>query len=298
MPDEVKESAEHWDAMYAAPRSMTWHSNRVVADYISNRLFGRPGHWIGLIFDEILRRRPRRLLSIGCGSGEHELAIARKGLATEVHAFDASQFGISKASALAKSEGLQVNFFVDTFNSFIRRDFDQKFDAVLFIGSLHHVEHLNDMLEKVEQILTPDGNLIYNEYVGPAYIVLPDERVKLVNKILNSIPKEFKKTENAQWRNPTIEEIKNTDPSESVRSSLIPQFLRLYFDIEWEKSFGGAILHPIFQMLATDRLKLDDDGARAVASLLAGFEQVLEDQRLIPADFVLGVARHRMVHKT
>jgi hypothetical protein len=37
MPDEVKESAEHWDAMYAAPRSMTWHSNEFVFDVLQKK---------------------------------------------------------------------------------------------------------------------------------------------------------------------------------------------------------------------------------------------------------------------
>jgi hypothetical protein len=49
MANGDQDSAEHWDAMYAAPRSMTWHRNREVADYISKRLFGRPGHWLGFI---------------------------------------------------------------------------------------------------------------------------------------------------------------------------------------------------------------------------------------------------------
>lgn len=37
MADEVQDSAEHWDAVYAAPRSMTWHSNEFVFDVLQKK---------------------------------------------------------------------------------------------------------------------------------------------------------------------------------------------------------------------------------------------------------------------
>nr|WP_174298044.1 hypothetical protein [Sphingomonas bacterium] len=164
----------------------------------------------------------------------------------------------------------------------------------MFVGSLHHVENLNAMLGKVRDVLTPDGKLLYNEYVGPCYISFPDDRVALINRALRSVPAEFKISPDAQWSNPTLEQIQQTDPSESVRSALIPQFLRLYFDVEWERGFGGGLLHPLFQLLNKDRLAVLDAGAKAVISMLIGLEELLEEQGLLPSDFVLGVAGQKV----
>ncbi|MBS0641715.1 MAG: class I SAM-dependent methyltransferase [Proteobacteria bacterium] len=293
MTDDIEKSAAHWDAMYGGPRPATWHANERISDYINMRLFGESGHWLGHMFQDVLTYRPQRLLSVGCGAGDHEIAIARAGFAEEIHAFDASAVGIERAIARARDEKLPVHFFVDTFETFVERHFPERFDTVMFVGSLHHVENLNAMLDKVREVLTPDGRVIYNEYVGPCYISFPDERISLINRVLRSIPPEFKITPDSQWRNPTLEEIQRLDPSEAVRSSLIPQFLRLYFDIEWERGFGGGLLHPLFQHLNVNRLELNDAGAQAVISMLIGMEQLLEDEDLVPCDFVLGVARQR-----
>lgn len=293
MDSKVSRSASHWDEMYAAARGATWHTNETISHYIEQRQFGKPGHWLGHIFQDVIKFRPRRLLSIGCGAGDHELAIARAGLSDEVYAFDASEVGINQAQNAALSENLPAHFFVDTFETFVKREFSEKFDAIMFVGSLHHVENINDMLAKVSALLTDGGKVIYNEYVGPCYISLPDDRVDLINKILRSIPSEFKVYPDAQWRNPSLHEIQTLDPSEAIRSSLIPQFMRLYFDVCWEKGFGGGLLHPLFQLLNVNRLALQDSGTEAVLSMLIGIEQLLEDKAGLPSDFVLGVAQHK-----
>ena len=293
MDSEVRRSASHWDEMYTAARGATWHTNDTISKYIEQRQFGKPGHWLGHIFEDVIDFRPKRLLSIGCGAGDHELAIARAKLADEVHAFDASEVGIAQAQNAAKSENLSAHFFVDTFETFVDRKFPGKFDTIMFVGSLHHVENINSMLAKVSELLDCGGKVIYNEYIGPCYISLPDDRVDMINKILCSIPPEFKVSPDAQWRNPTLQEIQALDPSEAIRSSLIPQFLRLYFDVEWERSFGGGLLHPLFQLLNVDRLALQDAGTAAVLSMLIGVEELLEDKAGLPSDFVLGVARHK-----
>ncbi|WP_395392707.1 class I SAM-dependent methyltransferase [Novosphingobium sp. BL-8A] len=290
MDSETRQSAAHWDQMYAAARGATWHTDETISAYIEQRQFGKQGHWLGHIFQDVVKFRPKRLLSIGCGAGDHELAIARAGLAEEVHAFDASEVGIAQAQQTALAENLNANFFVDTFETFIDREFPQKFDTIMFVGSLHHVENMNDMLAKVSSLLTDDGKVMYNEYIGPCYISFPDERVALINHVLRSIPAEFKVSPDAQWRNPTMQEIQKLDPSEAVRSALIPQFLRLYFDVEWERGFGGGLLHPLFQQLNVNRLAVGDAASDAVVSMLIGIEQLLEDQAILPCDFVLGIA--------
>jgi SAM-dependent methyltransferase len=275
--------------MYTAPKAGTWHTNPLVFSYICRRSLGVQKHWLYWMFENFLTSRPRRLLSIGCGDGAHELIIARKGFAGHVDAFDASEVGIVKAREIAQVEGLSANFYVDTFEGFIAKPVTEKYDAVLFVGSLHHVVDLDGVLTKVREILTDDGCVIYNEYVGPCYIVLPDHQVKLVNRLLAAISPEYKIAPDCQWTNPGIETVMATDPSEAVRSALIPHFLRLYFDIRWEAGFGGTILHPIFQFLNSDRLTDGSPGSNSVVELLIAAEEILMDTGVVSSDFSIGV---------
>lgn len=291
---EVFKPASHWNDMYMEPKRATWHAHPKVASYISNRLYGSNQHWLAFIFNDYLLTKPKRLLSIGCGDGEHELAIARNGFAEYIEAFDASDVGIAKAQEMANRENLNVRFRVDDFDEFIAHEVSETFDAVMFIGSLHHVENLEAMLDKVRNVLTPDGVLIYNEYVGPCYIILPEERVALINRVLRSITPEYKISDDAYWRNPTMEEVIATDPSEAVRSALIPQLLRVFFDVKWERGFGGGLLHPLFQRLNENALSTKDVGVENMVDILICMERILEDCNAIPSDFVLGVAQHKI----
>lgn len=292
-PIDLAKPAAHWNEMYAEPKRATWHAHPKVASYISNRLYGSDQHWLGFIFNDYLPARPKRLLSIGCGDGEHELVIARNGFADYIEAFDASDVGIAKAQATADRENLNVRFRVDKFDDFAGRASTEKFDVVMFIGSLHHVENLEAMLNRVREILSDDGFLIYNEYVGPCYIILPDERIALINRILRSIAPAYKISDDALWRNPTMQEVIDTDPSEAIRSALIPQLLRVYFDVKWERGFGGGLLHPLFQRLNEHALASQDAGVDTMIDMLIEIERVLEDCNALPSDFVLGVAQQK-----
>ncbi|HVY17924.1 MAG TPA: class I SAM-dependent methyltransferase [Rhodopila sp.] len=283
---------DHWDEMFAAPKAATWHSNPLVAAEIGRRL-GTDTHWLFWVFQQKLRVRPRRLLSIGCGDGSHELILSRNGLAEYVEAFDLSGVGISKAQEAVAEENLNAQFYQSSFDEFVSRPHDVPFDAVMFVGSLHHVRDLEGMLSKVRRILTEDGVLIYNEYVGPCYIILPDEQVAIVNNVIAAIPPEYKHSPEVHWINPTIEVVLDGDPSESVRSALIRPFLRMYFDVAWETGFGGALLHPLFQMLHGDKLADDSPGSRAVVGLCIEIENALMRAGLLQDDFCIGVAHPR-----
>lgn len=278
--------------MFAAPKAATWHSNPLVVAEIGRRL-GTDAHWLFWVFQQKLATKPRRLLSIGCGDGAHELLVARHGLADYVEAFDLSEVGIAKAQQAVEAEKLNARFYQSSFDDFIARPVDTPFDAVMFVGSLHHVRELEGMLSKVRDILTDDGVLIYNEYVGPCYIILPEEQVSIVNHVIAAIPPEFKHSANVHWINPTIEVVMNGDPSESVRSSLIRPFMRMYFNVAWEAGFGGALLHPLFQMLHGDKLADGSPESRAVVGLCIEIENALMRAGALQNDFYIGVATPR-----
>lgn len=292
MSDESQEkSKSHWDKMFDVPKAATWHSNPVVFSEICRRIADTDEHWLSWLFREKLAQKPRTLLSIGCGDGAHELQMGRLQLADHVEAFDLSEVGIARANAIAREENLNVEFYTKSFDDFIESEVGKTYDAVIFIGSLHHVKDLEGMLSKVRRVLNPNGVLIYNEFVGPCYIILPEHQVQIINKLVRSISPEFKIGPDVFWQNPTIEVVMQGDPSESVRSALIPQFLRFYFDVEWERNFGGALLHPLFSMLHSNKISDGSPESTTLVKLLISAEDLLMEHKALDNDFVIGIAR-------
>ena len=83
----------------------------------------------------------------------------------------------------------------------------------------------------------------------------------MINRVLHTIPAEFKLAPNVEWRNPSIDDVMRNDPTEAVRSSILLDVLGFYFDVELKVDFGGGILHPMFDLLNGPRLA---DGSRVV----------------------------------
>jgi tellurite methyltransferase len=72
------------------------------------------------------------ILDVGCGEGRNALFLA--GAGHFVDAFDLSEAGIAKASALARQIGVVVNFTVCDLADFV---FEKTYDVVLSHGVLH-----------------------------------------------------------------------------------------------------------------------------------------------------------------
>ncbi len=259
---------------------------------LNRRITGADKFWLAWLLTEYLEERPKKILSIGCGDGEHELLMARQGWVGSVDAFDISPAGISQAAERARSEGLNANFTVRDFEDFIRSPGTADYDAAIFIGSLHHVKDLEGMLSAVRRSLVANGHLIINEYCGPCYNIYDEKRVCIINSLLASIAPPYKNHPDAKWINHSIEHVFSVDPSESVRSELIPTFLSFYFEPELIRPFGGALLHPMFDLLNSTKLNDASDDSNTVVQMLIEIENQLQVAKIIPSDFMVGVYRN------
>ncbi|KAA3527040.1 methyltransferase domain-containing protein [Agrobacterium vitis] len=284
----------HWDDRYETGVRSSWFSSAIVGSELNRRITGDDKFWLWWVFNEYLPEKPKKILSIGCGDGAHELIIARNQWAASVDAFDLSPTGIKQAADAAEAEGLSANFFVRDFNDFIQNP-GGDYDAVIFIGSLHHVTDLEGMLGAVRKSLVPNGYLIINEYCGPCYNIYDQKRVDLLNSVINSISAPYKRNPDARWTNHSIELVFSVDPSESVRSSLILPFLEFYFDKELLRPFGGALLHPIFDLLNGAKINDGSEDSNTVVRMLIEMENQLQASGAIPSDFMLGVYRNSKI---
>ena len=132
------------------------YSNDTVGQYVKNQ-----------IWNQVLRASQMlqlgnhsKILELGCGDGELANEFLSKYFFS-IEAHDLSPAGIQRALSNKKSN---TNFYCTDIS---KLDFsgDQKFDAVFFVGILHHVKaNVPAIIEKVEKItdrivvMEPNGN--------------------------------------------------------------------------------------------------------------------------------------------
>lgn len=102
--------------------------------------------------DAHLPETPSRILEIGCGTGELAARLMQAG--HEVIAIDSSEACIQQA----RDYGVDAR--VATWPEFEA----DPFDIILFTRSLHHITPLEPALDRVHDMLKPDGKVIVEEF--------------------------------------------------------------------------------------------------------------------------------------
>lgn len=284
---DIETTASHWDTKYAAATQSAWIQNPIVEQTVYQRMTGQRGFWLDWVFDHIIPQA-ENLLSVGCGDGSHELLLARRGFAKRVVAFDAAPGAILRAQETADVEGLSIEFRNSLFEEFVANPGPKDaHDVVLFSGSLHHVTDLEGMLSAVQHVLKPGGKVIVNEYCGPCYQLYPPSQVRAVDRVIASLPEEFRSADRLAM--PTIGMIMASDPTEGVRSALIPLLVPMYFEREYERFVGGGLLHPLFGCLNASRVNDGSAESRILVEMLILLEDELTQAGVLQHDFVFGI---------
>ncbi|MDG4574971.1 MAG: bifunctional 2-polyprenyl-6-hydroxyphenol methylase/3-demethylubiquinol 3-O-methyltransferase UbiG [Defluviicoccus sp.] len=97
-----------------------------------------------------------RCLDLGCGGGLIAEEMAKHGAA--VTGVDASQVAIRVARAHAEREGLAIDYRCALPEDVV--GWEARYDVVLALEVIEHVQSLDLFFEAVGQILTPDGLLV------------------------------------------------------------------------------------------------------------------------------------------
>jgi hypothetical protein len=90
---------------------------------------------------------------------------------------------------------------------------------------------------------------------------------------------------------PRVEDMLRHDPSEAVRSSEIPGLVRRNFEVEYERSWHGTILHQLYPLLNADLANQDRVDFDSIIRLIIQFEDILISRGVLPTDFVFMVCR-------
>lgn len=140
-------------------------------DWFRNNIWRRPylvDMLIGRVVRFFLANMPKpagRVLEIGCGPGFVSLELARAGF--RVTGLDVSAAALEVAERMAKE-----NPFTETWGeaNYIRADFlqwssinQEKFDAIIFFGSLHHFPEPAQVLDRALPHLAEGGRVMAYE---------------------------------------------------------------------------------------------------------------------------------------
>lgn len=236
-----------------------------------------------------------KLLSIGCGTGQRELEFAKHACFSEIEAIDIAPKAIADAVKTARDLGItHCNFKVaDVY----KEQWDsEQFDVVLFHSSLHHFKHIDTLLERVKQLLKPDGFLLINEYVGANRFQFSTQRKLEVNAVYQTqIPAAFKTRkqtaivkQNVYF--PGYLRMVISDPSEAIESAQILNTLEQKFTLVEQKNYGGNLLTFILKDIAHHFNKPE---AEPVLHKLFELENELMDREK-QSDFVFAVYKKEL----
>lgn len=260
----MKEAAAFWDREVVAPIHTPWMAHPDVRRYVNESISGDPHQWpIDWFIREYKSPRFGLALSIGCGTGALERDLLQRGLCDRFDAFDGSAVSLEIARAEAAAMGLseRVNYWIGDFNE--PELPSRKYDAVFFHQSAHHVGKLEKLYRAILGVLKPDGILYLDEYIGPSRSEWNDERLEALRKLHRRIPNGVRLNEHLP---PPIQD---DDPSEAIRSSEILPQLRIGFDVEQIRGYGGNVLAILFAELRDPRDELVKQMIEAERAVLA-----------------------------
>jgi SAM-dependent methyltransferase len=293
-PEDV--SARHWDAYAAAGENPQWTQHPLIEAAVYRRITGGVNkYWLNWLLEDVLEGPFERALSLGCGTGGHELIMAHSGKVARIDAFDLSPKSVEIARDNARKAGVDsIRFFEAGFDDFDAKLGDATFDLVCFFGSLHHVREIDTVLGAVHRRMRPGGRLAFNEYTGDCYTILDERKVATINRLLAALDPVFLDRDRPRYANPTLDAMLAGDPSEGVRAALILPFLRHRFEIELLRPFGGAVLHMLYRCLDAKKVTDGSPESETVMRLLIEIDRMLyEDAGYLPSDFHVGVCRKR-----
>lgn len=248
--DARQRVVEFWTRQHGR-EDLGTHDNFLVHPLVQGYLCLRAvGGLIGLMDAVVnqLRDRTRpgaRIFSPGCGRAGKELILAAALPDREFVATDITPAILDLARGDAEAKGIRnVRFEVGDFNQLELEP--RSFDAVVGLGSIHHVEALERFWDEVRRGLRPGGVVLAQEFVGPNRMQWNEAQVREGSRVLRELVPEEHKVHHGEVRPVPLEVLLADDPSEAVRSSeILPTLRAAGFQVPGYAGAGCALLQPV-----------------------------------------------------
>lgn len=175
----------HWSLNYLQPRLRTF-GFASAEEFFAQRIL-QAAHENG---------RPPRIVSLGAGNCDSEIAVAQTLQAQGLEAFrfeclDLTPDMLQRGRALAAASGLAAQF------TFVRADFNHwrpagHYDVVIANQSLHHVVRLEALFDAIAQAIGANGVLLVSDTVGRNGHQRWPEALALVQEFWRELPESYR----------------------------------------------------------------------------------------------------------
>jgi ubiquinone/menaquinone biosynthesis C-methylase UbiE len=195
------------------------------------------------------------MLSVGCGTGSRERKFAKYPNFSLIEGIDLAHQKTDEAIKLAGESNLSTIRYHT--GDFMKHDFrPASMDLILFNASLHHFNHIDNLLEyKVLPLLKENGLLVLFEYVGPDRLQWTRHQLEFTNRLIKEIPDKYKRRAGSgsiksKVYRPGLLRMLITDPSEAIDSESIIPAVHRHFKVLEEKKLGWDITHLLLKDIA------------------------------------------------
>jgi SAM-dependent methyltransferase len=291
--------SEFWGEQFAcnAVDASNWVNNQLISDHLNLMITAGGGvRWLQWMLRSYLHGVPTigRSLSICCGDGAHEEQLYASGKVKFVHGFDISEGALGRAREKLLRAGAPPDSFLFEVRDANNLQIDGRFDLILSSGAIHHVTELEDLLDKVHDLLTPDGYFVVLEYVGPNRFQWTEGQCNIINGILSQLdPHYLKGGARTVLSAPPIPGLMAIDPSEAVRSEDIIPLVRERFHVEFETRCNGTLMHMLYPLLNGSLGNRGERDFDSIVRLVLYFEDVLIRSGVLPTDFAFLICRRK-----
>lgn len=193
MSKQNKQVADFWEAVSERKELGFWsipgwqnHQNILAS--------GNPKtSWLQVFHKELHLKgiKPGCVLSLGCGSGYLEREMLKQKMCVSIEGCDLSQGLLEIAKKEAEAINANILYYTADLN---KPSFDkERYDLIVGSGIFHHIEHLENLFENLNQALKPEGRLIIYDYVGPNRFQWTKDQILRCNFWLRQLPERFKK---------------------------------------------------------------------------------------------------------
>jgi SAM-dependent methyltransferase len=277
MQNVQDQAAAFWNARSRTPmgkRTRWWQSPAIVA-HINRLVCGEAIPGIHAGFNRLIDaardgRMLRKAVSVGCGSGQKEMALMGLGFVETFHFYEISSERIRTGQQNAEKLGLADRITFTQADAFAACH-DNDFDLVYWNNALHHMPDCAQALSWSHDRLRPGGLFAMDEFVGPSRFQWTDVALDFARRFRGTLnprmlvsPADPAKPVRPIHR-PTVADMIRLDPSEAADSDGILPAVRAFFPDARVILTGGAIYHTALNDVLAN---LDEDGPEIRQAML------------------------------
>lgn len=215
----------------------------------------------------------KKAVSVGCGTGQKEMALIEQGIAESFDLYEFSDERIALGRELASKRGLtdRVNFVSgDALEAVTGIEL---YEMVHWNNSLHHMLDVPKALNWSWNVLKLGGLFFMDDYVGASRFQWPDYQLDIATRVRRAFrdtkyledPRAQGRVLPTEIRRPSEEALIAQDPSEAADSERILEAVKEYFPNARVTLTGGVVYH----LVLNDMLhNFDEERDRAYMELL------------------------------